>query len=126
MNIKIVCSVFLVIVGTVCFLSPPCSALEPGEILVVSNRNAARSVGLAKYYMTRRGIPKKNHIKLWVTDTEQCSRMDYNKKISSLHKLLIYSMKSKQSTDLKNIRNATLGLPFEGTTIKNGLETVFY
>ena len=83
MKIKIVCSFFLVIVGTVCLLSPPCTALEPGEILVVANRNAARSVGLAKYYMKRRGIPKENLIKLWVTDREQCSRMDYNKKIAA-------------------------------------------
>ena len=83
MNIKIVCSFFLVIVGTVCLLSPPCIALEPDEILVVANRNAARSVGLAEYYMKRRGIPKENLIKLWVTDGEQCSRMDYNKKIAA-------------------------------------------
>lgn len=83
MNINIVCSFFLVMVGTVCLLSPPCTALEPGEILVVANRNAARSIGLAKYYMKRRGIPKKNLVKLWVTDTEQCSRMDYNKKIAA-------------------------------------------
>ena len=83
MNIKIVCGFFLVIVGTVCLLSPPCTALEPDEILVVANRNAARSVGLAKYYMKRREIPKENLIKLWVTDKENCSRMDYNKKIAA-------------------------------------------
>jgi hypothetical protein len=84
MNIKIVCSFFLVIAGMVCFLSAPCTALEPDEILVVANRNAARSVGLAKYYMKRREIPKENLIKLWVTDKENCSRMDYNKKICTV------------------------------------------
>ena len=83
MNIKIVCSLFLVIFETICLLSAPCTALEPGEILVVANRNAARSVGLAKYYMKRRGIPKENLIMLWVTDKEQCSRMDYDKKIAA-------------------------------------------
>jgi len=81
MNIKIVCGLFLVIVGTVFLLSVPCTALEPEEILVVANRNAARSVGLAKYYMKKRGIPKENLIKLWVTDKGKCSRMDYDKKI---------------------------------------------
>ena len=70
MNIKTVCSFFLVIVGTVCLLTAPCTALEPDEILVVANRNAARSVGLAKYYMKKRGIPKENLIMLWVTDGE--------------------------------------------------------
>jgi uncharacterized protein (TIGR03790 family) len=82
MNIKTVCSFFLVIVGTVCLLTAPCTALEPDEILVVANRNAARSVGLAKYYMKKRGIPKENLIMLWVTDKGQCSRMDYDKKIA--------------------------------------------
>jgi len=83
MNIKIAYSLFFIIFGAVCLPSVPCIALEPGEILVIANRNAARSVGLAKYYMKRRGIPKENLIKLWVTDKEQCSRMDYDKKIAA-------------------------------------------
>ena len=83
MNIKTVCSLFLIIVGTICFMTAPCTALEPEEILVVANRNATRSVGLAKYYMKRRGIPKGNLIMLWVTDKEHCSRMDYDKKIAA-------------------------------------------
>ncbi|MBU4099911.1 MAG: TIGR03790 family protein, partial [Proteobacteria bacterium] len=58
-----------------------CLALEPDEILVVANRNAAKSVGLAKYYMEKRKIPEKNLIKLWVTDKEECSRVDYEKKV---------------------------------------------
>jgi len=55
--------------------------LEPYEILVLANRNAARSVGLAKYYMEKRGIPKDNLLKLWVTDKEWCEREVYEKKI---------------------------------------------
>lgn len=43
--------------------------------------NAARSVGLAKYYMQRRGIPDENLVILWVTDHETCSREDYDQKI---------------------------------------------
>ena len=62
-------------------LPEPCPALEPAEILVIANRNAARSVGLAKYYMIKRNIPEKNLVKVWVTDKETCSRSDYEKKI---------------------------------------------
>jgi len=40
-----------------CLFAAPCRALEPAEILVLANRNAARSVGLAKYYMKKRKIP---------------------------------------------------------------------
>ena len=103
MNIKTICSFFLVVVGTICFLSAPCTALEPDEILVVANRNAARSVGLAKYYMKRRGIPKENLIKLWVTDKEQCSRMDYDKKIAAPVKRYIEKneFNGKESLQLK-------------------------
>ena len=56
-------------------------ALRPDEILVLANKNAARSVGLAKYYMEKRGIPEKNLLQLWMTDKEWCSREDYEKKV---------------------------------------------
>lgn len=59
----------------------PCWALEPHEILVLANKNAARSVGLAKYYMEKRGIPEDCLLQLWVTDGEGCEREDYEKKI---------------------------------------------
>jgi len=69
---------------TLLFISPNiCLALEPDEVLVIANRNAARSVGLAKYYMKKREIPEKNLIKLWVTDKEKCSRADYEKKVAA-------------------------------------------
>ena len=57
-------------------------ALEPEEILILANKNAARSVGLAMYYMKKRGIPEKNLLTLQVTDKEVCSRYDYEKKIA--------------------------------------------
>jgi len=63
------------------FFLVPCQALEPSEILVLANKNAARSVGLAKYYMKRRGIPEENLLQLWVTDKEWCSREDYENKV---------------------------------------------
>jgi uncharacterized protein (TIGR03790 family) len=56
-------------------------ALEPEQILVLANKNAWGSVGLAKYYMEKRGIPKKNLLQLWVTDKEGCSREDYNRNV---------------------------------------------
>jgi uncharacterized protein (TIGR03790 family) len=59
----------------------PCWALEPHEILVLANRNAARSVGLAKYYMEKRGIPEERLLQLSVTDGEGCEREEYEKKI---------------------------------------------
>ena len=58
-----------------------CYGLEPGEILVIANRNAPKSVGLAKYYMEKRNIPDSNLLHLWVTDKEECSRGDYHDKI---------------------------------------------
>ena len=55
----------------------------------------------------------------FMTQRIKVDAMDYNKKISSLHKLLIYSMKSKQSTDLKNIKTLrSLIDQFEGLYIK--------
>jgi len=63
-------------------LSTPCLPLEPGEVIVIANRNAPESIGLARYYMEKRQIPDKNFIKLWVTDKETCSRYNYEKKIA--------------------------------------------
>jgi len=55
----------LLSVSLIWALAEMCFALEPHEILVLANRNAAKSVGLAKYYMERRGIPEKNLLQLW-------------------------------------------------------------
>jgi uncharacterized protein (TIGR03790 family) len=63
------------------FQVPACIALEPSEILVLANRNAARSINLAEYYMKNRQIPKANLLKLWVTDKEWCSREEYEKQV---------------------------------------------
>lgn len=55
-------------------------ALSANEVLVVANKNAARSVGLAKYYMEKRQIPEENLVLLFMTDKETCTREDYLKK----------------------------------------------
>ncbi len=61
----------------------PASALSPDEVLVIANRNAAKSIGLAGWYMEKRHIPKENLLPLFVTDKETCSRETYLKKNSS-------------------------------------------
>ncbi|CAN2042355.1 TIGR03790 family protein [Candidatus Magnetomoraceae bacterium gMMP-15] len=74
----------LILFLSVFFLLPDYSdALEPYEVLVVANRNASKSVFLAKYYMKQRGIPDNNLIMLWMTDKEICSREDYDKKAAN-------------------------------------------
>ncbi|SDT97179.1 TIGR03790 family protein [Desulfobacula phenolica] len=59
----------------------PVYAIEPDEILVLANKNAAKSNGLAAYYMDKRKIPEKNLLQLWVTDKEYISRKNYDKKV---------------------------------------------
>jgi uncharacterized protein (TIGR03790 family) len=59
------------------FIPCLCLALVPEEVLVVANRNVPKSVGLANYYMKKRGIPDGNLLYLWVTDKEDCSREAY-------------------------------------------------
>lgn len=59
----------------------PVLALSPDEVLVIANRNAASSVGLATWYMKKRQIPKENLQLVFVTDKETCSRDVYLQKI---------------------------------------------
>lgn len=68
-------SLILILSSVVCY------GLEPHEILVLANRNAKGSVGVAKYYMEKRKIPESHLLQLWVTDGEYCSREDFEKKI---------------------------------------------
>ena len=80
------CPVLLTCLVALAFLmtmvsAEPCPALEPDEVLVVANRNAAKSHGLASFYMKQRQIPKENLVLLWMTDREACSRQDYDKKV---------------------------------------------
>jgi uncharacterized protein (TIGR03790 family) len=80
---------FFVLGVALCFCAAPCDALEPHEILVVANKNAARSIGLARYYMEKRNIPPANLVELWITDKEVCSRRDFeNKAIYKVRKHL--------------------------------------
>jgi uncharacterized protein (TIGR03790 family) len=62
--------------------SPPAFSLRPDEILILANGNASSSLGLAKYYMEKRGIPRDHLLKLLLPDSEQCTRRDYERKIA--------------------------------------------
>lgn len=56
--------------------------LQPEEVVVIANRKAAESVGLARYYMKRRGLPEENLIQVWMTDEETCSREEYDRQLA--------------------------------------------
>lgn len=71
---------FLFLVLFKFFFCPQAFALDPEEVLVVANLNAAKSEGLARYYMKKRHVPEKNLVLLFMTDKETCTRDDYTKK----------------------------------------------
>ena len=73
--------VLLLSLLVVLVFAAPALALEPDEVLVIANRNAAKSRGLASFYMKQRQIPEENLVLLWITDRETCSREDYDKKV---------------------------------------------
>jgi uncharacterized protein (TIGR03790 family) len=72
----------IMMLGYVLVLPVAAGALTPDEVLVVANKNAARSVGLAEYYMEKRGVPAGNLLQIWVTDQEHCSRAAFDRKIA--------------------------------------------
>lgn len=57
------------------------AVLQPREVLVLANKKAGRSVGLARYYMHKRGIPEDNLLVLWVPERDWCTRKEYEKSI---------------------------------------------
>ncbi len=70
----------LFLILSIILVTVPTHALEPEEVLVIANTNAAKSKGLAQYYMKNRQIPEKNLVLLFMTDKETCSREEYEKK----------------------------------------------
>ncbi|MDD5168245.1 MAG: TIGR03790 family protein, partial [Syntrophales bacterium] len=59
-----------------------CWSLEPREILLITNKDAPESLPLAHYYMKKRGIPEGNVVELSVSDREESSREEYEKKVA--------------------------------------------
>lgn len=64
-------------------LARPAGALEPAEVVVVANRNAANSVPLARFYMQKRHIPAANLAVLRTVTNEACTRREYNLHIAT-------------------------------------------
>ncbi len=73
--------IFAALFSLLSFSVMPALALSPDEVLVIANRNAAKSQGLAAWYMEKRQIPKENLLLVFITDKETCSRDAYLKKI---------------------------------------------
>ena len=49
---------------------------------MLANAEAVGSVGLARYYMQKRQIPRGNLLELWMTDKELCSRKEYEDRVA--------------------------------------------
>ena len=73
--------IFAALFSLFSFSVMPALALSPDEVLVIANRNAAKSSGLAAWYMEQRQIPKENLLLVFIADKETCSRDAYLKKI---------------------------------------------
>lgn len=63
------------------FLALPACALEPGEIIVLTNKNIPASKELADYYLRARSIPAENMVALDLPKDEDISRKDYDEKL---------------------------------------------
>ncbi len=59
------------------------AVLEPDEILVIANRRAADSLSLARFYLEKRGVPRRNLLELQISPAETCSRVDYDRQIAA-------------------------------------------
>jgi uncharacterized protein (TIGR03790 family) len=72
---------FFLILFSLVLLAAPGHALQADEVLVIANSRADDSLGLARYYMQRRGIPAKHLVRISTTDQERCSRQEYEQEI---------------------------------------------
>jgi len=59
----------------------PACALEPGEIIVLTNKNVPASRELADHYLKARSIPAENVVELDLPKEEDISRKDYDEKL---------------------------------------------
>lgn len=105
-------------------LPAPLLALEPTEVLVIANRFVPESVDLAHYYMEKRGIPKKNLLKITTSEKESISRRYYDKEIAAPVRKAI--LKNKQIRALVTIYGVPLkvGVPELTREEKKQLKTV--
>jgi len=73
--------VFILLLLASLIFSSPGLALQPDEILLLTNRNNFDSLKLAKYYQNHRQIPQDNLLQVAMTDKEDCSRTEYEQKL---------------------------------------------
>ena len=94
------------------------AALEADEVLVIANSWADDSVSLAKYYMKKRGVPKKNLLKIKADQKEIYTREGYNKRIAATVKEYIERRELKN--ELRAIRCLLLiyGVPLKVASTK--------
>ncbi len=64
-------------------LPPVAVALESQEVLVVANGSARNSLSLARMYMKKRGVPRRNLLVLKTATAEICSRQQYRSEIAA-------------------------------------------
>jgi uncharacterized protein (TIGR03790 family) len=57
------------------------AALEPGEVVLIVNRNMPESAEVAEHYREKRQVPRENVISLDLPTTEDISRRDYDTKL---------------------------------------------
>ena len=65
------------------FFPAACWALNPEQLLIVTNRKVPEGNALARYYMERRNVPPQNLVQLSTSKDESLSRED-----PKLHELL--------------------------------------
>src|SRR3954454_4067221 len=59
----------------------PAFALEPGEVIVLVNKNVPESQALAEHYLKARGVPAENVVVLDLPKDEDIARKDYDEKL---------------------------------------------
>ena len=73
---------FVFVLSTLHLFGESAWCLSKEEVLVVANMNYSRSTSLAKYYMKRRSIPEDQLVKIWTSEEEKCSRIEYDEDIA--------------------------------------------
>src|SRR4051794_34171492 len=65
------------------FLAAPAFALEPAEVVVVTNKNVPDSRAVAEHFLKARGVPAENVVALDLPKDEDISRKDYDEKLAA-------------------------------------------
>ena len=83
----------VLVIFLLCFFVTVSFAMEPKEILVVTNSRMAGSVEIGQYYMKKRGIPENHLLKLGLSLKEKMSREEFDENLkkpvnAAIHRLL--------------------------------------